>query len=222
MNKIGLIVDINKFNHYFETSNATFICDTIDEAKDKMIEYLVTYMGSLNIDYPMDLHDFEYIWFNQNYVKTNAFTYFIFNGTKWYQPWDLQEIYEEFLDKMIAKDSLNPPDFDTIYGEPNPDEENEDNFTMDHEQNEQIQELERKLSEIISNAKNTGIDGDGDGHAHGHVNMDTDMVKDCDCDRCKEGAELQANKLKEEREFAKYQAESLDNTFTQPLKTIIE
>lgn len=189
MNKIGLIINISKYNNYFETSNTTFLCDTIDEAKGKMIEYLVTQMGSLNIDYPMDLHDFEYIWFKQTYVNTNAFTYFIFNDTKWHQPWDLQDIYDEFLDKMIEKDSLNPPDFDTIYGEPNPDEEAEDNFAMEH--SEEIQELEKKLSEIISNAKNA------DTHE--------DLVRDCDCERCKEGAELQAIKLKEEHDLIQKQ-----------------
>jgi hypothetical protein len=189
MSKIGLIVNINKFNKCFETSNATFVCDSDDEAKNKMIEHLVTYMGSLNIDYPMDLDDFEYVWFKQNYVKTNAFTYFIFNETKWHQPWDLQEIYEEFLDKMVEKDSSNPPDFDTIYGEPNPDEEEEDKFTMEH--SEEVQELEKKLSEIISNAKN--------------VNIHEDTVKDCDCDRCKEGCELQTMRMQEEKELAKNQ-----------------
>jgi hypothetical protein len=188
MNKIGLIVNINKYNHYFETSNATFVCDSVDEAKNKMIDHLVTRMGSLNIDYPMDLNDFEYIWFNQNYVNTNAFIYFIFNETKWYQPWDLQEIYEEFLDKMVEKDSSNPPDFDTIYGEPNPDEEAEDNFTMEH--SEEVQKLEQQLSEIISNAKNVDI----------HENT----VTDCDCDRCKEGYELQTLRMQEE-ELAKNQ-----------------
>ncbi len=210
MSKIGLIVNISKYNHCFETSSANFVCGTIDEARDKMIEHLVTHMGSLNIDYPMDLHDFEYLWFKQNYVNTNAFTYFIFNDTKWYQPWDLQEIYDEFLDKMIEKDSSNPPDFDTIYGEPNPDEEAEDKFTMEH--NEEVQELERKLSEIISNAKN--------------AEMHEDTVKDCECDRCKEGAELQAIKLKEEQELAKSQeqvnVDTLQNNLKQPLETIIE
>jgi len=186
MNKIGLIVNINKYKHYFETSNATFVCDTFDNIKEKLINHLVLHFGNLNIDYPMDLTDFEYIWFNQNYVNTNAFSYFIFSqsdqSAKWSQPWELQEIYDDFLDKMVEKDSLNPPDFDTIYGEPNPDEDMDDNFTMDH--NEEIEKFEKKLNEIMTNAKNIEI----------HENQ----VKDCDCDKCKEGYELQKAKLNEQ------------------------
>jgi hypothetical protein len=186
MNKIGLIVNINKYKHYFETSNATFVCDTIDNTKEKLINHLVLQFGNLNIDYPMDLTDFEYIWFKENYVNTNAFSYFIFfqsdQDTKWCQPWDLQEIYDEFLDKMVEKDSTNPPDFDAIYGEPNPDEEVDDKpVTM--EQTEEIEHFEKKLNEIMTNAKN--------------VEIRENQVKDCDCERCKEGYELQKAKLSE-------------------------
>ena len=53
---------------------------------------------------------------------------------------------------MIEKESSNPPDFETIYGEPNPDEEVNDNFTM--EQSEDILKFEKKLAEIMTNAKN--------------------------------------------------------------------
>ncbi len=182
MSKIGLVVNINKFNHYFETSSTTFICNDLEEAKNKLIDHLVVNMGNLNIDYPMDFTDFEYIWFKQNYVNTEAFIYYIYAEETWFRPWDSQDIYSDFLDKMIEKDSSNPPDFETIYGEPNPDEETEDKFSM--EQNEEIQELEKKLSEIITNAKTS--------------NNHEDQVKECNCERCKEGEELQAMKLKED------------------------
>ncbi len=170
MNNIGLVVVINKFNHNFDTSNATFVCDSIDNVKENLISYLISQLGILNIDYPMDLTEFENIWFKEKYVNTNAFSYFIFQDGKWIQPWDLQEIYDEFLDKMIENDSSNPPDFDTIYGEPNPDEEVNDDFKMD--QSEDILKFEKKLAEIMTNAKS--------------VDFKEDQIKDCDCNQCKE------------------------------------
>lgn len=170
MNSIGLIVNIYKFNHNFDAVNSTFICESINDAKDKLINYLISQLGNLNIDYPMDLTEFENIWFKQNYVNTNAFSYFIFQDNKWIQPWELHEIYDEFLDKMIEKESSNPPDFETIYGEPNPDEEVNDNFTM--EQSEDILNFEKKLAEIMNNAKN--------------IDFKEDQVKDCDCNKCRD------------------------------------
>lgn len=170
MNKIGLVVNVNKFNHNFDVSNITLVCDSMDDVKEKLINYLILQLGNLDIDYPMDLTEFENIWFKENYVNTNAFSYFIFQNNKWVQPWDLQEIYDDFLDKMIEHDSSNPPDFDTIYGEPNPDEEVNDDFTMD--QSEDIQKFEKKLAEIMANAKS--------------VDFKEDQIKDCDCNQCKE------------------------------------
>ena len=170
MNSIGLVVNIFKINHNFDTSNATFVCESLDDSKDKLINYLISQLGNLNIDYPMDLTEFENIWFKQNYVNTNAFNYFIFQDGKWIQPWELNEIYDEFLDKMIEQESSNPPDFETIYGEPNPDEEVNDNFTM--EQSEDILKFEKKLAEIMTNAKN--------------IDFKEDQIKDCDCNQCKE------------------------------------
>lgn len=170
MNSIGLVVNIFKFNHNFDTSNATFVCESLEDVKKNLINYLISQLGNLNIDYPMDLTEFENIWFKQNYVNTNAFNYFVFHDNKWSQPWELHEIYDEFLDKMIENDSSNPPDFEIIYGEPNPDEEVNDEFTMN--QSEDILKFEKKLSEIMTNAKN--------------IDFKEDQVKDCDCDKCKE------------------------------------
>lgn len=167
MNNIGLIVTLNKFNTYFETKQETFICESEEKAREELINLLVNNFKSLNIDFPQELVDFEYIWFKQQYVNCNCFDYKLFNS-KWSEPWEPQDIYSEVLDRMFDEDSKNPPDFSEIYGEPNPDESKQDKFTMEND--EKIQELENKLKEIISQAKTA------------HVKED--QVKECKCEKC--------------------------------------
>lgn len=170
MNKIGLIITINKFKHYFETSQTTWLCESVDEAKDKLVDHLAREFSSLNIDYPFDLVDFEHHWFGQQYVNTNAFYYKLFVEGIWQEPWEYQDIYSVVLDKMQANEESNPPKFEEIYGEPDPDEDATDNFSM--EKNEQIHEFEKKLTEIIEQSKT--------------VSFKEEQVKECKCDKCKE------------------------------------
>jgi hypothetical protein len=180
MNKIGLVITINKFKHYFETSQITLLCDSIDEAKDKLIEYLSKEFCALNIDYPLDLADFEYHWFNQQYVNSDAFYYKLFIEGSWREPWEYQDVYSDVLDKMQLDEEAEPPNFEEIYGEPNPDEDTNDNFSM--ENNEHIHEFEKKLTEIIKQAKTVNFKED-------QIKEDQikeDQIKECKCDKCKE------------------------------------
>jgi hypothetical protein len=170
MNKIGLVVTINKFKHYWETSQTTWSCDTIDEANEKLINHLAKELGNLNIDYPLDLADFEHQWFNQQYANSNAFYYGIFMEGVWHQPWEHQDIYSDVLNKMEQNEQVEPPNFEEIYGEPDPDEDKIDNFSM--ENNEQIHEFEKKLTQIITDAKS--------------VSFKEDQVKECKCEKCKQ------------------------------------
>jgi hypothetical protein len=170
MNKIGLIITINKFKRYFETQQTTLVCETIEEAREKLLEYLSKELECLNIDYPLDLTDFEHYWFGQQYINTNAFYYKLFMEGSWHEPWDQQEIYSDVLDRIEKNDLLDPPVFDEIYGEPNPDEDTVDNFSMEND--EQIHELEKKFTEIIKQAK--------------IANIKEDSVKECLCEKCVE------------------------------------
>lgn len=167
MNKIGLIVTINKFKYYFETSQTTFSCDSIDDAKDKLVEHLAREFATMKIDFPLDLTDFENEWFDKKYVNTNAFYYQLFMEGNWHEPWDQQDIYLEVLDKMLQEEYNNLPNFEEIYGEPDPDEEIIDKFPME---SEKIHEFEKKLTEIIKNAKD--------------IHFKEDSVKECKCDKC--------------------------------------
>ncbi len=170
MNKIGLVITINKYKHYFETNQITCICETMDEAKDKLVEYLANEFSILNIDFPLDLADFEHLWFHQQYVNTNSFYYKLFMEGVWHEPWDHQDIYSDVLNKMQAYEESNPPNFEEIYGEPDPDENKVDHFSLDKD--EQIHELEKKLTEIINQSKT--------------VQIKEDQVKECKCEKCKE------------------------------------
>jgi hypothetical protein len=177
MTKFGLIITINKFNNYFETIQTTYVFDTIDEAKNKLLTYLGDQFKHLNIDFPIDFIDFEYMWFKEQYINTNAFNYKIFNNDEWTEPWDTQEIYSDVIELMIEAETKIPIDFSQLYGEPDPDENVNDNFTM--EPTEQMQELENKLKEIISQAKT--------------MDIQTDQVKECPCSKCLEGANIQSS-----------------------------
>lgn len=182
MNKIGLIVTVNKFKYYFETEQQTWVCDSVEEAKKLLVKHLASLFSSLSIDYPLELSEFEYIWFGKQYVNTNAFNYKVFIGDKWIEPWEQEDIYSDVLDEMLDTENESPPKFEEIYGEPNPDEEVNDNFSM--ENNEAMQEFEKKLNEIIQSSKN--------------VSFKEDQVKECKCDKC---LGSQSDKPQEVNEF---------------------
>ena len=169
MNNIGLIVFINKCDNYFETINRTYLCDSIEDAKSKLIEALSKEFSYKNIDYPLELIDFEYHWFNNQYVSADSFYYKLFIDGNWSEPWERQEIYSDVLEKMLEQENSNPPNFTEIYGEPNPDEEISDNFSV--ENNEEVHELNIKLTEIIKNAESIKIN-------------DEEQVKQCKCKKC--------------------------------------
>jgi hypothetical protein len=128
----------------------------------------------LNIDYPLNLIDFEHHWFNKQYINSNAFYYKIFMDGNWHEPWDNQDIYSDVLDKMLEEENNNPPNFNEIYGEPNPDEEVIDKFSMNN--NEDIHDLQTKFTEIIKNSNS--------------IKLKDDQVKECKCDKCTHDIEL--------------------------------
>ena len=97
MSKIGLIITINKINESVQT---TFICSTLDECYIELIKHISTIFNRLHIDFPINLEDFEYIWFEQNYTKNNSFEYSIFENNAWINPWTFEDIYSDVLIKI--------------------------------------------------------------------------------------------------------------------------
>ena len=98
MNKIGLSLTINKYSTYYESINQFLLFDTVDNARRELINILVSHYKKLNINYPLQLIDFEYEIFNQSYVKADAFVYKIFQDNKWEEPWETQEIYDDVIE----------------------------------------------------------------------------------------------------------------------------
>jgi hypothetical protein len=159
--KIGLIVTINRFvnysgHKYFKAKTVTTMCKTLEDAHSELVRYLCSQFKDLNIDFPIDINEFELLWFDREYIETHAFTYKVFNN-KWMEPWEMEDIYSDVMDLMFDTESKNPPDFSELYGEPNPDEIKEDKFVMQPEENKELDDIQSKVDEIINLAK-TAID----------------------------------------------------------------
>ena len=184
MNKIGLSLTINKYSTYFECINNFLMFDTLEDAKNELINILVSHYKKLHIDFPQNLVDFEYELFNHQYIKADAFTYKLFQNNKWEEPWETQDIYDDIIDKMIKEETDNPPEFSEIYGEPDPDENIINKFTMEND--ECYQEMENKLKEIINQSST--------------AKLKEDQVKDCKCKACQDGYQYQISKKEQEDE----------------------
>ena len=179
MTKIGLIVTINKYKNHFASSTSTIVCTTIEEARIELIKYIVAHFSLLNIDFPLDYDDFEFIWFNENYVGANAFTYRLYHDNNWIEPWSHQEIYDDVLVAMHVDMIANPPDFDTMYGEPKYDDDtierdeeipNEvDTFTTG---NSAMAEVEQQMKQVMAEAESVHI------------------TENCNCNQCNDMKEL--------------------------------
>jgi hypothetical protein len=178
MANIGLIVTINKYKNHFASSTSTIVCSTIEEAKLELIKFLVAHFSLLNIDFPMEYNDFEFIWFNEMYVGTNAFTYRLYHDNKWSEPWTHQEIYDDVLEAMYVAMIANPPDFDTMYGEPKYNDEEEEHIEQEKEidtfttTNQSMLEVEDQMKKIMKEAESVHI------------------IENCNCNQCNNIKEL--------------------------------
>jgi hypothetical protein len=133
MTTFALTITLNKFTKYFESINKSFTCSDLEVTKNVLINFIASHINHLTIDYPLTLEEFEYIWFDEQYVKCNLFSYNVFNiqSNEWINPWSLDEIYEDTLTYLHAKELLVPVNLSKLYGEPNPDEEEDDNILYD-------------------------------------------------------------------------------------------
>ena len=175
MNKVALSLTINKYNNHFESKPYFLTFETLEQSRTELINILVTHFKKLHINYPQDLVDFEYELFNHQYVKADSFVYQIYHNDRWSEPWESQDIYDDVIEQIIKEESENPPEFSEIYGEPDPDENIINKFTMEND--ECYQEMENKLKEIISQSSD--------------LKIKEDQVKDCKCKSCQEGFQHQ-------------------------------
>lgn len=166
--KFGLIITINKYNKtYFESKEKTWVLDNEETVYSELIKYLVLQFKDLKFDYPLDLVDFDYLWFDKQYVNCNSFSYKVFNGEKWYEPWEYQDIYSDVFDAIQDEENKTHPDFTHMYGEPDGDEYKDNPEPLD--ETDQYQYMESKINDIISETN--------------------DHVVECHCDKCKDEEE---------------------------------
>lgn len=154
---IAIIININKFNKYFDYETHTFVCNDLNECYEKLINTLVSVFINTDIDYPDDLIDFDYLWFNRQYVKIPSFYYKIFSNNIWDNPWENQEIYSDILDKINQIETSNPPNFSKLYGEPDL-VEDPIQFTNDSKKENKYNKNEQKCIDEISDEENSDID----------------------------------------------------------------
>ena len=133
MNKLGLIININGFSKKFFNFEKTFICNDLHQAKTILLNYLSSNLNILNIDYPLNLNELEYYWFDGNHVDASIFSYKIFDNTKWIEPWDKDEIYSELLEIMNKQEIENAPDFSKVFLENDDDNIDNDNINVNND-----------------------------------------------------------------------------------------
>lgn len=164
MSKIGLTITLNKYNKYFKSINKLFLCDTLDETKNTLINYLIEQFKSLLIDFPSELEDLRYMWFDQQNVEAEIFKYKIFINNRWDEPWEPQEIYSEVLEIMFNKEcELHANEIEEPYESDTEMKAEEDNSLdtkelfsrLNKDSCEDITLFEKKFLEIINQAKNT-------------------------------------------------------------------
>ena len=170
---IALIITINKHDTVcFSSDIFTFTCNDMKETYNKLIDTLVKNLN-INIDLPLELCEFEYLWFDKQYTKLSAFEYNIFSNNQWTIPWESQYIYEDFLETIHELEIKEAPDFSKVFEESNfediddtkkeyLDDELEKTIKCTQNSNffennknvktDEFSELEKKFTEIIMNS----------------------------------------------------------------------
>jgi len=159
MSKLGLIININGFSKKFFNFEKTFICNDLEHAHKILLNYLSSNLNILNIDYPLNLNELDYYWFDGNHVDANIFSYKIFDNNQWIEPWDKDDIYSELLDIMNKQEIENAPDFSKVFlenNDDNDDNDNDNNYDKPKENDDKPEKNDDKLNfeemikEIIS------------------------------------------------------------------------
>lgn len=110
---IPIIIIISKPNvPKYET--LTFVCNTLDECKNKLIINLKNIINK-EIDYPIDVDDFATnYWYNKNSMDNEFFDYQLYLNNEWKKPWTIQQIYEIVINIINQVDIQN-----SIYNDKN-------------------------------------------------------------------------------------------------------
>jgi hypothetical protein len=140
---VHLTVCITEYKQCFNIYNYYTTYKTIDEAKQGLIEIIFNKIKMLNIDFPLCFDHFENIWFQDQSINSNMFSYKIVQDEKWHEPWSHHEIYLDVLDKIELYENENIPVVQSD-DEDLPDLIPEENINTN---------LEQELRKIIDQAK---------------------------------------------------------------------
>jgi len=105
----NLTVCITEYKQCFNIHNYYTTYKTIDDAKQGLIEIIFNKIKMLNIDFPLCFDHFENIWFQDQSINSNMFSYKIVQDDKWIEPWSHHEIYLDVLDKIELYENENIP-----------------------------------------------------------------------------------------------------------------
>jgi hypothetical protein len=156
MSNFGLIIIINKYNKHFQSIIKTFQLSSLDEAREKLVEYLAEELNKEEIDFPIELEDLRYKWFNETYVDCDIFSYKVYDNN-FTEPWESQDIYSDVYDLMFNKECDKEIDYTTLYSENKLSEEDEKKY-IESENNlfdnmtDDVKDIETNMRNIIKNS----------------------------------------------------------------------
>ena len=96
--KMGLIVIVH---HIDETCTFSYVCDNIHECHKNIIDTIISLLEKVNIDIPLELERFNFLWFNNSCRPNDFCEYYIFNGTEWISPFEIQELYSDSVNEFL-------------------------------------------------------------------------------------------------------------------------
>jgi len=184
---IGLSITFIKYNNHFKILNEYLVCDNIEEAREKLIDYFIKQIKDINIDFPLEFDDFEYIWLDNNYIDGNMINYKIFIKNEWIEPWELQEIYSDVLNKLdelytsvLTHLQNERIEVSNLFEELNDELNNE----LNNELNEELNK-DSNLNTPQNKPNNTYSEFENEIHTIlNKINIKNDFEQKCECNNC--------------------------------------
>ena len=92
-----------------------FSLPSLNEIQKELINFLALEFNKLQIDFPLNLNEFESIWFDfysMNHLDY-IFNYNIYDSerSEWITPWELQDIYNDILEKILYLEEHDGNDY---------------------------------------------------------------------------------------------------------------
>lgn len=109
----SVIVIINQWLPYYKNIKFPIYSGELNDCRNYIINVVSDNFKKLDIDFPLNLDDFEYIWFDSNRTDANSFTYILIPNNNnnisygWDEPWSLEDLYDDILENMYQYEINN-------------------------------------------------------------------------------------------------------------------